>query len=547
MWALSFIAILLFLQGQTSTPEGVITGQVTMGGKAAPGIPVALMPADPTFLNQRREPVSRTTTGADGQFRITGIAPGQYNIVPLAPSLFGPITTNFGLPGKSVTVAEGETVDGVDIALKPGGVITGRILDADSRPIIGGRVNLTYLDSNGRKSPLFLPNFFMFETDDRGVYRIYGLPEGRYLISIGEANDENRGRFGPGRSSYNRVFHPDTTDEASAAVIDLSAGREVTGIDITVGRPEKSYEVTGRIVEADTGKPVPNMRYSYGTVGDEGQLSGGIFVGTISDQKGEFHIGGVLPGRYAVYPTTFGENNYYGDPIIFDVRDGNVSGLEIKVRQGASISGKVVLEGTTDSDLLNKMAQLEVAARQQTEMRIPISAPTKINSDGSFKIVGLRPGKASVYLGFRSSKGFSLLRVERNGAVQGNEFEIAPGEQVTNLNVIVGYGTGVVRGEVKFEGGEMPQGARLFVMARRTDSSNFQFRLPSQVDIKGHFVIDGLSTGDYELRLSGGFSGPQAPRKPLPSITRNVTVTSGATTDVTLTINLSEKNEEGNQ
>jgi hypothetical protein len=45
-------------------------------------------------------------------------------------------------------------------------------------------------------------------------------------------------------------------------------------------------------------------------------------------------------------------SEYYSDEVVFDVTDQDVSGLEIRARRGASLSGVVVIEGARDPSVL---------------------------------------------------------------------------------------------------------------------------------------------------------------------------------------------------
>jgi hypothetical protein len=153
-----------------------------------------------------------------------------------------------------VALGDGEEVDGIDFSLTKGGVITGRVTYAEERPIVEQYVNLMRVDERGQRIPSFSVNPFMFNTDDRGIYRVFGLVPGRYKVSVGDAPDSGMVRIGFGGGTYSRTFHPDITDESRATIIEVTAGGEATGIDIKMGGASKSFVATGRVIDADTGK-----------------------------------------------------------------------------------------------------------------------------------------------------------------------------------------------------------------------------------------------------------------------------------------------------
>ena len=180
-----------------------ITGRVTLAGKPAPGVVVTLFPAEPTF---KRAPAARTTTDEDGRYRLTNVSAGRFNVAPIAPALVVPQDSGSWQPGKLVTVSEGEEIDGLNFALTRGGVITGRITDSQGRAVIDEEVYFFPVDERGQKIASAPPPFQTFQTDDRGTYRIYGLPAGHYLVSAGEESDSGSVRIGYGGGFYDRTL-----------------------------------------------------------------------------------------------------------------------------------------------------------------------------------------------------------------------------------------------------------------------------------------------------------------------------------------------------
>jgi Carboxypeptidase regulatory-like domain len=71
--------------------------------------------------------------------------------------------------------------DNVTITMIKGGVITGRVTNATGEPLIGVRVNAVMTrgaEGNTARRAAARPRF----TDDRGFYRLYGLPPGTYVV-----------------------------------------------------------------------------------------------------------------------------------------------------------------------------------------------------------------------------------------------------------------------------------------------------------------------------------------------------------------------------
>ena len=336
-------------------------------------------------------------TDENGRFRFAGLKAGRYTLVAFAPGFVTPSENNFGSRAKTIDLADGENVENQEIALKRGAVITGRVTDSSGKPLVEQRVELTRLDDRGqptRGAPGFSP--YANLTDDRGIYRIYGLQAGRYLVGAGFAQREGSITVTVNRTYYQLTYHPDTTEQSKAKVIDVSEGFEATGINIKMADSKKTYDVFGRVVNADTGQPMAGVRMSFGSLMDGGKRIGptGSF-GNQTDAQGEFHIPGVLPGKYAVFASREQDGDLYSEPVLFEIGDEDVSGLVVRMRRGGSISGVAVIEGTNDPAILSKLSQIEVYANVRSEeLSSPSGLRANIGPDGSFALRGAPPGMA---------------------------------------------------------------------------------------------------------------------------------------------------------
>src|SRR5262245_49756713 len=530
--------------GAAKPGTATIAGRVTLNGEPAPNVVVALQnPPGPS-----PSPGIRVRTDGAGQFRFTGVKAGRYVLGALAPGFISPSDQPYGPQGALITVSEGENMDGVSIELKRGGAIAGRVTDSRRRPIVEENVVFMRLGEGG--SPQFFNspmNTYLNVTDDRGYYRLFGLPAGRYLVSVGRKPQQLSYTAGR-RIIYPQTFHPDATEESKAEVIELSEGGEVAGVDITVAGARRVYLVSGRIVDAETGQPVTMMDVWIGKVMEDGRSAGMGQTSSQSDANGGFQIS-LPPGKYLLGGWSNGD--YFTDPAPIEVDDKDVSGVEIKARRGATISGVVMMEGAYDRAVLARLPSLTLSARRRSDdFGRTISRSARINPDGGFRINGLPPGKITFSLpGQLVPNKFTILRIERGGVSQGNQIEVSAGEQTRDLRVVLAYSVAAIQGQLKIIGGAAPSDIVVHAYLKKVggdESANFG----SQVDASGQFIIEGLAAGEYELRLS--YSQRNNPAETDPKIRQKFlqqlfqakqTVSVGATgvTKVTFTFDLSRK------
>src|SRR5258705_7131589 len=241
---------------QTPAKEATasVSGHVTIRGKAAPGITVVATLRNSFFDNKT---VAKTTTDDDGNYKLTGLTAGQFTIQPLARSYVVASGSSYKEAGQSVNVAEGEAITKIDFVLVRGGVVTGRITDAEGHPLIGERVDIAIKDSSPDPNSQFMFDSTRNHTDDRGIYRVYGLGPGSYKVSVGQASAAGGAArvMGMGCSQYVKTFYPSAEDESRATILEIQEGTEIANIDITVNQPGKGFSVSGRVIDADSRAP----------------------------------------------------------------------------------------------------------------------------------------------------------------------------------------------------------------------------------------------------------------------------------------------------
>jgi hypothetical protein len=183
------------------------------------------------------------------------------------------------------------------------------------------------------------------QTDEQGRYRLANLPPGRYLISAGLV----------GLATY----YPGQIDALRATIVTVAADAPST-VDFKLVTP-LGGRVSGRVV------PPP----AQGS--DEIAVMSGVTLSEVAEVRltgdGQFAFGRVPPGRYlvSVFPTPPG----YGS-LTVDVRDADVTALEIKRPTTYMVSGRVVMSnGPIPNGLLALITD---------QSYVPIT----INADGTF-------------------------------------------------------------------------------------------------------------------------------------------------------------------
>jgi protocatechuate 3,4-dioxygenase beta subunit len=295
-----------------------------------------------------------TMTDDQGRFEIRDLPAARYS---LSVTRGGYVTLNYGQrrpfePGRPIELADGEVFDDITMHLPPGGVIAGRVVDEIGEPITGAQVQASrYRYVNGQRvlasvntgvSPLG------FGTDDRGEFRLFGLPPGDYIV-----NASMNMPLAPGGAtdtsviSYAPTYYPGSVSAAGAQMVTVGMGEEVLHLTLQMV-PSRTATITGRVID-ENGAPFPQAQLSLREVlsGGTGMRSRG--VGTTA-ADGSFTVTGVTPGEYhldARGPSTppLGLAGAPAGSMEVIVSGEDVSGLLIAVSSGVTVRGRIVAAG----------------------------------------------------------------------------------------------------------------------------------------------------------------------------------------------------------
>ena len=543
VFAMSILCYAVGAQTPVKTGTSVITGKITIENQAAPGINVVMHSGDnPNPMKDDKR--QKVTTDAAGNYRFERLVAGKYRVEVSAPGYVSKQKNeNRWERGSLINVTDNETIDKLDFNLIRGGVITGRLMEENGKPITELNLALMRINEKGEKAPMGSAEV----SDDRGIYRCYGLEPGKYLVSAGQGESDSS--LNMGGVKFRKTWYPGVQDETKAQVVEVTIENEAINIDFRLPRMKKGFTVSGRVIEEATGKPVKGVGVGLATLNEKGQITGMSFGGSFTNDDGEFKQSGLVPGKYMtnVFPIT-GNSDSFAKAIKFELKDEDYSNLEIKMVDGVSIGGFAVLEGVDDPAIKQAFQGLTLHAFAQsstTEMDSDFSfnAPGKIEADGRFLLRGLRAGKIQIMLntfGTPNLKNFSLSRIEREGAPVEGGIEAKSGEKITGVRLIVAYVSGRLSGQVTLA--NAPSSSEYRIMASVSQTGKPASSKGVSVDERGRFLIEGLAAGVYELKVNA------FPMKPgpvntaeFPSVTQTVTIPHNNEAKVSLTLDFKGK------
>ncbi len=517
-----------------SFPPGVAAPSPATSPQLQP--PPPLLPPTPPPVNPATSlpsPKQLTVTSSDGTFRFENLKPGSYTLTATlggyAPAEYGQRGPNgHGMP---ITLKSGQKVENASLDMTPGGTITGRIIDSNGDPVSRGLVQalkLTYQE-NGKS----LVAIQAVPTNDRGEYRMFWLPAGRYYIralppddragalpiivpspngsisgtvvspinsvTIRDLNGPQVSGTIPGVKINVRtlpsgetveeatvpVYYPSTPNLSLAPRIEIHPGEIISGVDITVSMAPV-YRIRGVTQDAG-GRMVP-----VGTVAlavRNGPVTPQSVTILQPSASALFEIAGVVSGSY--YLSTAGG----AAPV--DVAGADVNNVVIAAVPSATISGRILIDGNTPSTVQNISSLTRVSFRliPDTPGMVNGGLLTRTSSpDGTFSLDVMAGDYRVAVVG---PSGFVPKSILFNGKDVLSE-GLHAGSGGGTLSITLTANSGRVEGNV-VAGRQRASNATVVLVpgiAFRRQTNLYQ---SVQTNADGHFTIDNISPGTYKL------------------------------------------------
>jgi Carboxypeptidase regulatory-like domain len=506
------LAALLFISAfaQEARPkrEGVISGRVVADdGQPMEGAQVIAIGVGKSALTIAQQ---MTNCGADGNFKVSGLSHGVYSLLARAPGYVS-------VQDQSRSYRIGENVI---IRMVRGGVITGRVTDEFGEPMVGVRISADRLrDSEGKPDRSASAMYEMTSsriTDDRGVYRIYGLEAGAYVVGVNAAFPMFVGLEKSSRELP--TFHP-SSPRGAAVEINLRGGEEVAGVDIRA-RGGRGRSISGTVSGETQGEGLFNgvAVMLYGTA--DKHLAGTTTL--IGGQN--FSLRGVEDGEYELMAMRFSESMDFAlsAPKRVAVRGADLNGIELKLLKLGSVSGRVVIEApkaeckTAFDQFKVEEVLIELKRDDKTpgvfasgmfpmESGMSLGGATP-DKDGGFTAKNLEAGRYWIDTDLPDENWYvravtqaatpKPIDVSRAGVT------LKQGEKISGIEMAVAQGAASLSGRVvqTREGAQLPKRLRVHLIPAETTATDDLLRYAeAPVRGDGSFDFKHIAPGKYLL------------------------------------------------
>ncbi|HXQ70101.1 MAG TPA: hypothetical protein VN844_06420, partial [Pyrinomonadaceae bacterium] len=352
-------------------------------------------------------------------------------------------------------------------------------------------------------------------TDDRGIYRIYGLMAGTYVVAAGGPDQSNSSEsvFG-----FDVPTYAPGANRETAAEISVRLGDEVTDVDIRY-RNER-----GRVISGDVTVPADSHR-GFSVMLTTGEEAGSQYGETFyrSEDKRGFVFKGVADGDYSLFAQSYSQEGEMAvsEPKQVTVQGTDVTGVQLATKLLGVVSGRVVLEATKVAECDNKENPLSTetlvfalhkndeAAKQVPKLIRSRAEPGRPDEKGDFLLRNLVPG--AYYFG-------PNLRVRQwyidsitfgpppNAATKAKQVDatrvwtnIKTGDRLSGLTIALAHGGVTLRGQYDLPSGERtPAGSFLYLVpAEREKAIDVLRFFTTPIERNGSFELNNIAPGRY--------------------------------------------------
>jgi len=510
--------------GQTQPPPtntsntGTIIGKVVNeSGQPLPNASVWV------YAVGAQTPGQMVTSDQEGKFKLAGLQRVPYRITASLPAY---MTLPRGRDGQDTY----QVGDSVSLVLTKGAVITGKVVSPDGEPVvaIGVRVEMIR-DATGRRITSS-PSVQEGPTDDRGIYRIYGLATGTYIVMVGGGTNDYS-RTGINAFDTNVPTYAPSSTRDDAAEINVRAGEEITDVDIRY-RGEPGRSISGTI--SGPAREYPGFNVVLTSIGDGGSQRDQSVNQDANDR--DFVFTGITDGDYYVTAQSIQQNGEYAvsESKLIKIRGADVTGIELVTQPLGTIRGRVVLEETKAPECTDKKRPVftetsvsawhkEEPGKDRARFVWSLGQPVRADAEGNVKLRNLAAGEYRFVTQF-SAKEWYLQSI--TFAAPGQKTppakpvdamktwtRVKPGDTLSGLTVTLAQGAASLSGELALgEGETVPEKLVVYLVPVERDKADDVLRFyAAPVTADGEVELNNIAPGRYWILAQPAIDSAESP------------------------------------
>lgn len=489
-------------------PTGVIGSVVDTDGRPVPTVAVRLIGTSS---------LRTIVTDPKGRFAFANVVPGEYVITARKHGFYDGAFGKRRAGGDPLplTISAGQVVSNIRIELFRAAVITGSVLDEANEPVVGARVvaiRRAFVDGEWKYEAAGSAT-----TDDHGIYRVYGLEPGEYLVSTPTTQVHPTVTVNPlvvadvphtdrEELAYPTLFYPSSRFFLLALPVHLTPGEVRHAVNFQWA-PVPARRVSGRLTgpgsSNETVRLLP-IDASEIAVANEAAV-------TISEPDGRFEFDKVPAGAYRLEAGTG-----FGVPSLIDtaaferadaaprifwgraaihVTDEDIRNVIVEMRSGLTLSGAINLTRSSSNAATVELIRLPITI-VPAHPGLSRAAPPRILPNGRFTATNLIPGEYFIRVGLLPP-GWHLKSITHGGRNLVDQPAVLDDGELSGVTITLTDRGAVVHGGVRDGRLQPASGATVIVTPVASGVSSINRTRHTRASTNGQFAVAGLPAGEY--------------------------------------------------
>jgi hypothetical protein len=326
----------------------------------------------------------------------------------------------------------------------------------------------------------FYQNYAGAVTDDLGEYRIPEVEPGKHYLAV-EFNGGSAERNSGVRSSYRwpqvggLVLYPDAAEMERAQQVEVAAGATLRLNDISL-KIQRAVTISGHV------KPTPaepNQSLSLRRANGLALHSSPLVQGGGVEADGSFKMT-ALAGRY-ILTASDGRSGKISMPLMLEVGEQDVTGLELELTSGYEISGRIAVDGREHIDFSQLLLNFG-------------GAEVKVDSGGAFR-TNLTEGRGRYIIQGLPDDWFVEKVLVAGKQIEGKQFVVNPG--TSDITLTLNPRGASVSVTPQGPGSEMT--AMVALLRESGEFADPESVLGAQSDGSGKFTVRAVPPGSYRV------------------------------------------------
>jgi hypothetical protein len=289
---------------------------------------------------------------------------------------------------------------------------------------------------------------------------------------------------------YDTTYYPSAATTGRAAIVDVAADGEVSGIEIRMIRQRLTFTISGLV------SGIPGEGSGAVVTLMPGENAQGVARTASAGPDGKFAFGKLQASGYRLYArSSSGGVQLYSEDVDVKLDGADVPNINLGLSPPGEMTGTIELAG----EPAGSMAERPMIRLRRIGGGVERTA--EANQDGGFRVAGMAPGHYRVSVD-RLPENAYVRGVQLDGAEVGRELNLSQSASNSRLKITVGRNGAEISGSILDQTGVRaiaPIAAVWLLDSGKEVPVDEELQRMTRVGQEGTYSLHGIPPGHYRL------------------------------------------------